>query len=164
MSHIKNALHSVSSSYVLGNAMHSVTSAFKHMSHFNLSHVRCNMLHVNVATLQRCMSHVIYYMPEMPCILFRVLSNIIMSHVNLSHVTIITCRISHVTCHTLHVLGNAMHSVPSAFNLCHISTCHMSHVTFHMSHVTCHMSYMSNAYVDPLDMLINFSFHVYAQK
>ena len=131
MSHIKNALHSVSSSYVHGNAMHSVTSAFKHMSHFNLSHVRCNMLHVNVATLQCCMSHVIYYMPEMPCILFWVLSHIIMSHVNLSHVTIITCRISHVTCHTLHVLGNAMYSIPSAFNLCHISTCHMSHVTCH---------------------------------
>ena len=30
-----------------------------------------------------------------------------------------------------------------------------------MSHVTCHMS---NAYVDRWDMLINFCFHVYAQK
>ena len=29
-----------------------------------------------------------------------------------------------------------------------------------MSHVTCHMS---NAYVDPWDMLNNFCFHVYAQ-
>ena len=80
-------------------------------------------------------------MLKMPCILFWVHSNIIMSCVNLSHVTIVTCCISHVTCHTLHVLGNAMHSVPSAFNLCHISTCHMSHVAFHMSQ--CHM---------PLDM------------
>ena len=61
----KSNFYDVSSSYVLGNAMHSVTSAFKHMSHFNLSHVRCNMLHVNVAKLQRCMSHVIYYMLEM---------------------------------------------------------------------------------------------------
>ena len=31
--------------------------------------------------------------------------------------------------------------------------CHMSHVTF----------LMSNAYVDPLDMLNNFCFHVYGQ-
>ena len=37
----------------------------------------------------------------------------------------------------------------------------MSHVTFRLSHVTC---YMSNAYVDPWDMLNNFCFHVYAQK
>ena len=37
----------------------------------------------------------------------------------------------------------------------------MSHVTFRLSHVTC---YMWNAYVDPLDMLNNFCFHVYAQK
>ena len=80
------------------------------------------------------MAHVIYYMLKMPCILFWVHSNIIMSRVNLSHVTIVTCCIAHVICHTLHVLGNAMHSVPSAFNLCHISTCHMSHVAFHMSH------------------------------
>ena len=29
------------------------------------------------------------------------------------------------------------------------------------NYVTCHMS---NTYVDPRDMLINFSFHVYAQK
>ena len=36
----------------------------------------------------------------------------------------------------------------------------MSHVTFRMSHVRCHMS---NAYVDPWDMLNNFCFHVYAQ-
>ena len=143
MSHIKNALHSVSSSYVLGNAMHSVTSAFKHMSHFNLSHVRCNMLHVNVAKLQRCMSHVIYYMPEMPCILFWVLSHIIMSHVNLSHVTIITCRISHVTCHTLHVLGNAMHSVPSAFNALGTECTGWSSTCVTFQPVTCHM---------PLDM------------
>ena len=40
----KSNLYSVSSSYVLENAMHSVTSAFKHMSHFT-----CNMLHANVA-------------------------------------------------------------------------------------------------------------------
>ena len=33
----------------------------------------------------------------------------------------------------------------------------MSHVTFRLSHVTC---YMWNAYVDPLDMLNNFCFHV----
>ena len=37
----------------------------------------------------------------------------------------------------------------------------MSHVTFRLSHVTC---YMWNAYVDPLDMLNNFCFLVYAQK
>ena len=37
----------------------------------------------------------------------------------------------------------------------------MTHVTFCLSHVTC---YMWNAYVDPLDMLNNFCFHVYAQK
>ena len=37
----------------------------------------------------------------------------------------------------------------------------MSLVTFHLSHVTC---YMWNAYVDPLDMLNNFYFLVYAQK
>ena len=39
----------------------------------------------------------------------------------------------------------------------------MSHVTFRMSYVTC---YMSNAYVDPWDMLNKFCFHVYdyAQK
>ena len=36
----------------------------------------------------------------------------------------------------------------------------MSHVTSRMSHVTC---LMSNAYVDPWDMLNNFCFHVYAQ-
>ena len=36
----------------------------------------------------------------------------------------------------------------------------MSHVTFRMSHVTC---LMSNAYVDPWDMLNNFCFYVYAQ-
>ena len=36
----------------------------------------------------------------------------------------------------------------------------MSHVTFPMSHVTC---LMSNAYVDPWDMLNNLCFHVYAQ-
>ena len=36
----------------------------------------------------------------------------------------------------------------------------MSHVACHMSHVTC---LMSNAYVDPWDMLNNFCFHVYAQ-
>ena len=37
----------------------------------------------------------------------------------------------------------------------------MSLVTFYLSHVTC---YMWNAYVDPLDMLNNFCFLVYAQK
>ena len=37
----------------------------------------------------------------------------------------------------------------------------MSHVTFRLSHVTCNMW---NAYVDPLDMLNNFCFLVYAQK
>ena len=36
----------------------------------------------------------------------------------------------------------------------------MSHVTCRMSHVAC---LMSNAYVDPWDMLNNFCFHVYAQ-
>ena len=36
----------------------------------------------------------------------------------------------------------------------------MSHVACRMSHVTC---LMSDAYVDPWDMLNNFSFHVYAQ-
>ena len=36
----------------------------------------------------------------------------------------------------------------------------MSHVACHMSHVTC---LMSNAYVDPWDILNNFCFHVYAQ-
>ena len=36
----------------------------------------------------------------------------------------------------------------------------MLHVTCRMSHVTC---LMSNAYVDPWDMLNNFCFHVYAQ-
>ena len=36
----------------------------------------------------------------------------------------------------------------------------MSDVTCHIAHVTCHMS---NAYVDPWDMLNNFRFHVYAQ-
>ncbi len=36
----------------------------------------------------------------------------------------------------------------------------MSHVTCRMSHVTC---LMLNAYVDPLDMLNNFCFHVYDQ-
>ena len=35
------------------------------------------------------------------------------------------------------------------------------HAIYHMSHMTCHMS---NAYVDPWDMLNNFCFHVYAQK
>ena len=37
----------------------------------------------------------------------------------------------------------------------------MSHVTCRMWHVTC---LMSNAYVDPWDMLNNFCFQVYAQK
>ena len=37
----------------------------------------------------------------------------------------------------------------------------MSHVTFRLSHVT---YYMWNVDVDPLDMLNNFCFHVYAQK
>ena len=37
----------------------------------------------------------------------------------------------------------------------------MSHVACRMSHVTC---LMSNAYVDPWDMLNNFCFHVHAQK
>ena len=37
----------------------------------------------------------------------------------------------------------------------------MLHVTCHIAHVTCHMS---NAYVDPWDMLNNFCFHVCAQK
>ena len=36
----------------------------------------------------------------------------------------------------------------------------MLHVTCRMSHVTC---LMSNAYVDPWDMLNNFCFHVHAQ-
>ena len=40
-----------------------------------------------------------------------------------------------------------------------VSIC--NYVTCRMSHVTCHMS---NAYVDRWDMLINFCFHVYAQK
>ena len=39
-----------------------------------------------------------------------------------------------------------------------VSIC--NYVTCHISHVTCHMSYMSNAYVDPWDMLNNFCFHV----
>ena len=34
----------------------------------------------------------------------------------------------------------------------------LSHVTFHMSHITCDVS---NAYVDPRDMLNNFCFDVY---
>ena len=40
-------------------------------------------------------------------------------------------------------------------------TCHISHITCHIAHVICHIS---NAYVDSLDMLNNFCFHVYAQK
>ena len=40
-----------------------------------------------------------------------------------------------------------------------VSIC--NYVTCDILHVKCHMS---NAYVDPWDMLNNFCFHVYAQK
>ena len=67
----------------------------------------------------------------------------VLSSFKYNYVTCNNCNMSHFTCHmsyTLHVLGNAMHSVPSAFNLCHISTCHMSHVAFHISHAIHYMS------------------------
>ena len=64
------------------------------------------------------------------------------SHVNLSHVT---CNMTHFTYHMPFITcpwkcHGYMHAVLSAFNLCHISICHMSYVTCHMSLVTCHMS------------------------
>ena len=39
-----------------------------------------------------------------------------------------------------------------------VSIC--NYVTCHITHVKCHMS---NAYVDPWDMLNNFCFHLYGQ-
>ena len=87
---------------------------------------------------------------------------VIMSHV--------TCDMSHVTCDMSYVkclcwsLGHAEQllfwSLCSKVSICNYVTCHMLHVTCRMSHVTC---LMSNAYVDPWDMLNNFCFHVYAQ-
>ena len=44
--------------------------------------------------------------------------------------------------------------VSSKVSICNYATCRMSHVT----------CLMSNTYVDPWDMLNNFSFHGYAQK
>ena len=55
----------------------------------------------------------------------------------------------------------------SKVSICNYVTCDMSHFACqmshvrHIAHVTCHMS---NAYVDPWDMLNNFCSHVYAQK
>ena len=83
----------------------------------------------------------------------------------------ITCHISPFTCHMLYVkclcwsLGHAeqllFSCLCSKVSICNYVTCHISHVTCHIAHVTCHMS---NAYVDPWDMLNNFCFHVCAQK
>ena len=47
--------------------------------------------------------------------------------------------------------------VSSKVSICNYVTCYMSHVTCCMWHVT---GLMSNAYIDPWDMLNNFCFHV----
>ena len=96
----------------------------------------------------------------MPCILFWVHPNI--SHMSTCHMLHVTCYMSHVTCHMSHDAFHmshvachmsyitcpwkchaCMHAFMSAFILCHISTCQMSHVTRHMSHVTCNMPHVT---------------------
>ena len=97
---------------------------------------------------------------------------VIMSHVT-CHILHVTCHMSNCACHMSYIkclcwfLGHAEQllfwtcwSLCSKVSICNYVTCHMLHVTCRMSHVTC---LMSNAYVDPWDMLNNFCFHVYAQ-
>ena len=76
------------------------------------------------------------------------------------------CHMSHVylkcLCwslgHAEQLLFSCVSSKVSIFNYV---TCHISHITCHIAHVTC---YLSNAYLDPRDILNKFCFHVYAQK
>ena len=129
-------------------------STFKHITHFTcyMSHVICYMPQViwYMSHVSCCTSYVIYCMLEMPCILFWFHPNI--SHMSTCHMLHVTCYMSHVTCNMTHFTYHMpfitcpwkchgyMHAVLSAFNLCHISICHMSYVTCDMWHVTCHMS------------------------
>ena len=114
-----------------------------------------------------CLSHVTCYMWNAYIDPWDMLNNfcfhvyaqkwvfVIMSH--------LACHISHYACHMLFVKclsWSSGHSEQILFScVCSkVSIC--NYVTCHMSHVTC---LMSNAYVDPWDMLNNFCFHVYAQ-
>ena len=98
-------------SYVI-NALHSVLSSSKYISHVNLSHVTCHMSHVTRHMSHDAfhMSHVIHYMSlEMPCMhacFYECIHPV--SHFNLSHVTrhmsLVTCHMSQVMCHMSHVI------------------------------------------------------------
>ena len=116
---------------------------------FCLSHVTCYMWNAYVDPwdmLNNFCFHV--YGEKWVCV--------IMSHVTfrMSHVTL---RMSHVICQMLMlILGTCWTTfvLTSMLKSEYLWLCHMSHVT----------CLMSNAYVDPWDMLNNFCFHVYAQK
>ena len=105
-------------SYVI-NALHSVLSSSKYISHVNLSHVTCHILHVTC------------HMTHFTC-----------------HMLHVTCHTLHVLGNAMHACMLLwVHSSCVTFQpvTCHMSrvTCHMSLVTCHMSQVMCHMSYFT---------------------
>ena len=142
------------------NALHSVLSSSKYISHVNLPFVRCYMLHVTCDMLQVICytSHVLCCMSYVINALHSVLSSsryIHISHVNLLHVTChmlhVTCYMSHVTrhmshvsccmSHLIHYMSMEMPCVHACFYECIYPVSHynLSHVTCHASHVTCDM-------------------------
>ena len=123
-----------------------------------------------------CLSHVTCYMWNAYVDFWDMLNNfcfhvyaqkwvfVIMSHVICHHMSHFACHMSYVKC-LCWFLGHAEQllfwCLCSKVSICNYVTCHMLHVACDMWHVTC---LMSNAYVDPWDMLNNFCFQVYAQK
>ena len=133
-----------------------------------MSHVTCHMSHVTCyMSYVKCLCWSLGHAEQFlfSCLCSKVSSSIYVT-CDMSH---FACQMSHVTlrmsqCDMLFVKclsWSSGHSEQILFScVCSkVSIC--NYVTCHMSHVTC---LMSNAYVDPWDMLNNFCFHVYAQK
>ena len=99
-------------------------SPYPKISHFTLSHVTCQWCHMSYGC---CMAYIIIYMLKMPCILFRVHSNICHISIYFTYIDIFRAT-----------------SFGAKLFTSTISTCHMSHVTCDMTHFTCHRSIMSH--------------------
>ena len=116
----KSNFYSVSSSYVLGNAMHSVTSAFNSSNICHISHVTCcmPMLHVTC--------HILHARNALHSVLSSFKYNYVTcNNCNMSH---FTCHLSYITCPwKCHAFCSECVQPVSHFNLSHVTcpwTCH----------------------------------------
>ena len=108
-------LHIICHILHIRNALHSVLISSKYISHVNLSHVTCHMLHV-IWCILHVTCHTLHVLGNAmdACMLFWVHSTCVTFQS-----VILICDMSHVTCNMWHVTLVVM--------------CHMSHVLFHMS-------------------------------